>query len=293
MHVALGVGNDKFPIAPFLQADRRKSITIQTVGETGRYGATSLNFSSNPARRGGEWLIRDQFSHRHPAWSSTNGFPDRFSRADPPYVLIFRVGRYFHARFANAGRLARLPKGAAPQAMLSDQKGIALVSPALLAAFHVPTRTTLDAIEEQAREQAPELFAPKDVLDGRRRVFAEVLQRLGQQAFRRKLLAAYKEQCAITRTDTKWVLEAAHITPYRGVKTNAVSNGLLLRADVHTLFDLNLISIEPEHLRVRVSSTLSGSLYEKLDGRAPMIPVKAAERPSEAALRDNYSLFQP
>jgi len=47
MHVALGVGNDKFPIAPFLQADRRKSITIQTVGETGRYGATSLNFSSN------------------------------------------------------------------------------------------------------------------------------------------------------------------------------------------------------------------------------------------------------
>jgi hypothetical protein len=42
---------------------------------------------------------------------------------------------------------------------------------------------------------------------------------------------------AMTRSRTIWVLEAAHITPYRGAATNTPSNGLLLRADVHTVFD--------------------------------------------------------
>src|SRR6266851_8212282 len=70
MHVALGVGNDQFPISRFLGTNARKNVTIQTAGEPGRYGPATLNFASNPSRRGGEWLIRDQFSHRHPAWSS-------------------------------------------------------------------------------------------------------------------------------------------------------------------------------------------------------------------------------
>src|ERR1700722_13744752 len=43
-----------------------------------------------------------------------------------------------------------------------------------------------------------------------------------------------------------WVLEAAHITPYMGASTNSLLNGLLLRADIHTLFNLGLISIDPD-----------------------------------------------
>src|ERR1700687_2727530 len=77
MHVALGVGNDRFPIDRFLRATARRTVTVQTAGESGLYGPATLNFASNPSRRGGEWLIRDQFSHRHPAWSSMSGFPNR------------------------------------------------------------------------------------------------------------------------------------------------------------------------------------------------------------------------
>jgi len=88
-------------------------------------------------------------------------------------------------------------------------------------------------------------------------------------------------------------LEAAHITPYRGPRTNAISNGLLLRADVHTLYDLNLISIHPSRYIVRVSSSLAGSQYEEYDGKLAALPTRPTVQPSEAALKENFSLFQP
>ena len=52
------------------------------------------------------------------------------------------------------------------------------------------------------------------------------------------------------------VLEAAHIKPYQGENDNHPQNGLLLRADIHTLFDLNLLGIQPERLQVEISGPL-------------------------------------
>ncbi|MGH9426724.1 MAG: HNH endonuclease [Terriglobia bacterium] len=290
MHVALGVRTATFPIDQFLNAPGRSNVTIQTAAELGGEIRAPLTFSSNPNRRGGEWLIRDQFSHRHPAWSSAAGFPLTFDQADPPYVLIFRVGRAFHARFASTSRLIGLGANVVSNEILQESKGIRPAASILLAAFDIP-QTLLETFEKQATEDVSEAFDPTNVSDGRQRVFAEILRRLGQQAFRRKLLSAYGTQCAVTLCTTKWVLEAAHITPYRGIKTNAVSNGLLLRADIHTLFDLALISIEPIKVKICVSSLLSGSLYEELDGRTPALPNKAAARPSLAALEEHYRLF--
>ncbi|MBE2321408.1 HNH endonuclease, partial [Solirubrobacter sp. CPCC 204708] len=74
-----------------------------------------------------------------------------------------------------------------------------------------------------------------------------VAQRRGQSTFRNQLLEAYDLRCAITGSNAVAVLEAAHICPYRGDHTNRVDNGLLLRADIHTLFDLGLIWVTPEH----------------------------------------------
>ncbi|WP_429001222.1 HNH endonuclease [Stenotrophomonas maltophilia] len=62
-------------------------------------------------------------------------------------------------------------------------------------------------------------------------------------------------------------LEAAHIHPYSGLKSNDVRNGLLLRADVHTLFDLYLIAINPGSLRIAVAPALQQSTYFEVDGR--------------------------
>jgi hypothetical protein len=62
------------------------------------------------------------------------------------------------------------------------------------------------------------------------------------------------------------VVEAAHIKPYRGAADNHPANGLLLRADLHTLFDLDLIGIEPGTLTVRVHPDAGAAGYGEFDG---------------------------
>lgn len=293
MHIALGVRTDTFPIDRFLNARRRAAVTVQTIAFPGNHAAATLTFGSNPTRRGGEWLIRDQFSHRHPAWSPAAGFPTAYSHTDPPYVFVFRVGDTYHVRFAFASQLAILGVAAIPADLHSSPKGIAPAPPGFLAALSVPLHTLFSTFEEEAKSHASEPFDPKSVTDGRQRIIASILRRLGQRSFRRKLLSAYSRQCAITGCTTVWVLEAAHITPYRGLKTNAVSNGMLLRADIHTLFDLCLISIEPSQMTLCVSSLLGNSQYTEFDGRVPMLPGNSSDRPSTAAIREHFSLFQP
>ena len=96
----------------------------------------------------------------------------------------------------------------------------------------------------------------------RARALREVVQQRGQPAFRRALLAAYGERCAITGCDAEDALEAAHIIGYPGPDTQHVSNGLLLRADIHTLFDLGLVAICPDTLRVALVPSLRVDLYD-------------------------------
>ena len=199
MHVALGVRTDAFQIDRFLNALGHRTVTIEAAAGPGNAGRAPLTLSSNPNRRGGEWLIRDQFSHRHPAWSAAAGFPSRYDQNNPPYVLIFRVGGSFHARLADTDYLRKLGREAVPVELLSQPKGIRRAPPALLSAFDIPPQTLLESFEEVATADHSETFDPRSVSDGRRRVFAAVLRRLGQQAFRRKLLTAYGTQCAVTR----------------------------------------------------------------------------------------------
>ena len=78
-------------------------------------------------------------------------------------------------------------------------------------------------------------FDPSNIEDARKRISRMIAQRRGQSAFRNNLFDAYGGRCAITGCEVPDVLEAAHIFPYRGEDTNKVVNGLLLRADVHTL----------------------------------------------------------
>lgn len=293
MHIALGVRTNAFPIDRFLNAVGRRTVTIDAASNSGKKKVAPLTFSSNPTRRGGEWLIRDQFSHRHPAWSSTAGFRATYDEKNPPYILLLRQGGKFYATFAYLNRLSQLGPNAVPKELLSSPKGISTAPPALLSAFNIPAPTMVETFAEQDVEEFDEPFNPANINDGRQRVFAAIVRRLGQQAFRNKLLSAYSNQCAVTRCTTEWVLEAAHITPYRGIKTNAVSNGLLLRGDIHTLFDLALISIEPRKIKIRVSSLLAGSHYEEFDGKEPAFPRSPAVQPSQAALEEHYSLFQP
>ena len=128
-------------------------------------------------------------------------------------------------------------------------------------------------------------FDPTGIIDARERISRTIAQRRGQKAFRDALVAAYDGRCAITGCDVLDVLEAAHIHPYRGPDTNKVVNGLLLRADLHTLFDCALIDIDPETLTVIVAPRLRGSEYGALHGQALRTPRHPSKSPSREALK--------
>ncbi|MGV8803718.1 MAG: HNH endonuclease [Polaromonas sp.] len=91
--------------------------------------------------------------------------------------------------------------------------------------------------------------------------------RQGQSGFRQKLIDFYGARCCISGSEVREVLEAAHILPYMGAHTNEVENGLLLRADIHQLFDAHLLSIHPETLTIEVCTRVTDGYYRSLIGR--------------------------
>lgn len=121
--------------------------------------------------------------------------------------------------------------------------------------------------EELARPEGGRSdFDPNSIREARERTFRSIAKRRGQWKFREQLLKLYDGECVLTGCTVESALEAAHIVPYRGTKTNHPSNGLLLRSDVHTLFDLGLLSIDPKSLQVVMDPSLEGTSYGDLKG---------------------------
>ncbi len=128
-------------------------------------------------------------------------------------------------------------------------------------------------------------FDATNLDDARSKTMRAISTRRGQPAFRKMLLAAYDESCAVSGCTVKAILEAAHILPYRGVHTNHVTNGVLLRADLHTLFDLGLLSIDPESYAVQLSPHLSDTEYAQYDGMPLRLPLESTSWPDKQALK--------
>lgn len=123
-----------------------------------------------------------------------------------------------------------------------------------------------------------------DETDRRERTIAAIAVRRGQAAFRASLLHAYNARCCVTGCDLADALEAAHISPYRGQQSNHLQNGLLLRSDIHTLFDLGLIALSADR-RVVIAPQLSASeSYRHLEGRSITLPSDPGAAPSVDAL---------
>jgi hypothetical protein len=135
-------------------------------------------------------------------------------------------------------------------------------------------------------------FDPDSINDTAERTIRAIRLRRGQPAFRDALLEAYGRRCAITGCAVEDVLEAAHITPHLGTITNHVSNGLLLRADIHTLFDCGLLAIEPKSRTVVINKRLRASSYAKLIGKALRQPKDAAKGPSTRNLEKKFRMFK-
>lgn len=123
--------------------------------------------------------------------------------------------------------------------------------------------------------------------------------RLGQGAFRILVTDAYSRRCAISGERTLPVLEAAHIKPYASSGPNDVKNGLLLRSDLHKLFDIGYVTVTPE-LRIEVSKKIkeeyeNGREYYAYHGsRLVITPRELRDQPSQDFLRwHNDRVFVP
>lgn len=138
-------------------------------------------------------------------------------------------------------------------------------------------------------QDEPKREAPRYLVKGR----------LGQGAFRVLVTDAYQRRCAITGERTLPVLEAAHIKPYASDGPNLTQNGLLLRSDLHKLFDIGYLTVTPEY-RVEVSARIkeeyqNGREYYAHHGQQLLVlPETAEERPSKDFLDwHNQSIFVP
>jgi putative restriction endonuclease len=140
------------------------------------------------------------------------------------------------------------------------------------------------ALAQQIGDAEVEDFNPESIIDGRERIIASIVRRSGQSKFRDKLIELYERRCAISDCDAIEALEAAHIVPYYGPITNHPSNGLLLRADLHTLFDLGLLAINPETMTVLISPKRLNTCYVSLIGKPLRLPGDTNFHPSVEAL---------
>jgi putative restriction endonuclease len=138
-----------------------------------------------------------------------------------------------------------------------------------------------DRVPEAERYGSPILVAP----------------RIGQGAFRVLVTDAYERRCAVTGERVLPVLEAAHIRSFAEGGEHRIDNGLLLRSDLHTLFDRGYLTVTPER-RLEVSRRIredwdNGRHYYDLRGAAVRVPARPDEHPNATFLRwHNEQVFR-
>src|SRR5262249_52760047 len=127
--------------------------------------------------------------------------------------------------------------------------------------------------EEQHRYGEPTLIVP----------------RLGQGAFRIVVTDAYGRRCAVSGGKVLPALDAAHIKPYLVGGAHDVSNGLLLRRDIHSLFDIGYVTVDDKYRFVvseRVKTEYdNGEEYRRLHGTRLTLPDLTANRPDRQLLQ--------
>ncbi len=158
----------------------------------------------------------------------------------------------------------RNPKNITGTIFSIDQPGAEaldrLIGARVLQSYGLSDQLPQECADRLAEEELRGEFDPNDDEDSRKRELKAVAARQGQSQFRLNLLEAYGRRCAITECDVEDALEAAHIVPYRNERHHSTSNGLLLRADVHTLFDLGLIAVGSDR-RVLVAKRLQNTEF--------------------------------
>jgi hypothetical protein len=156
----------------------------------------------------------------------------------------------------------------------------------LIPRFRLPKRNEIHKLVTQFEggQMQDTQSEPTNMKDARERIARLIATRRGQPAFRYSLIETYGSRCAISGCDAVAALEAAHIIPYSKTAFSGLSNGLLLRADLHTLFDLGLIAIDSATMKVLIHRDLDGTTYSEFAGKLLRLPERLEDRPSKEAL---------
>lgn len=199
-------------------------------------------------------ITEDDAGLYHPLSTRQRGSKKNIGRAERLLYLLSRRGEHLSKREANP-----------PTILASD------ISAALKSAEEVEARQPPIDTENDART----------------RDMRAVVRRRGQRQFRDSLLRAYGRRCAVTGCTAIAVLEAAHIIPFFGDHTNRIDNGLLLRSDIHTIFDLGLLWIDADTMEIQVSDELLVTEYGEYHGRPLKLPRKGVDAPLYDHLRNH------
>lgn len=153
-------------------------------------------------------------------------------------------------------------------------------------------RLLLKPLSTSSRSQVPiDLtdYLPSS-FDSRITKVVSVITRQRQQQFREKLFQIYGIKCMLSGCQVPQAIEASHICPYRGEKDNHARNGLLLRRDLHAIFDANLIGIHPETLMVYIHPSIKQTEYRTFEGKTIQLH-ETSYKPSKNALEIRWNIF--
>ena len=124
-----------------------------------------------------------------------------------------------------------------------------------------------DIIQHQDLLEPTKIYIEQASDDELDKLLVQINKRKNQDKFRKALLQLYNNKCAISSINTDVVLRAAHILPHAKNGNNKNENGILLRSDLHDLFDNDLLLIHPEKLTIHLHPSLKKSYYSIYEGR--------------------------
>lgn len=120
---------------------------------------------------------------------------------------------------------------------------------------------------------------------------SSIRARRGRSVLRSRLLKAYGQRCAFTGVCLPDLLEAAYFVPFpEGGDVHGDGNALLLRTDLHTLWDLNLVGLQPGTMRLAIAPRLVDTVYTQLAGREVLSRVDGTHL-HDGAIEERWSVF--
>lgn len=207
-----------------------------------------------------------------------------YRNADPNDMSDFRIGCRILSQpfFFNVSEFIDVPSTWSPN----------IVSFKTFNTSEPDGRALWDAVNARLEFQQPTSVSPEPAgLVAGQALFGKpqlVKPRLGQGAFRALVTDLYDRRCAVTRERTLPALDAAHIRPYSDGGFHEARNGLLLRRDIHGLFDSGYVTVTPE-LNFEVSGRVreefeNGRDYYALHGKQIVVPKSVEDRPDAEVL---------